>query len=536
MSSDFEFDDNPSINWNEETSLQKKDDKPPYIQAITGMNSGVPPMEAISVLFPNKIIGNDKILKQSLSSAEKDLVYRALYPPIKDDPNTPDMMRSKFNAGAAADILERFCDIEVFTTHQENPSRMLTKYDGLRYVGAELDVEESVVMISGRKVDKKETQHVSYILRSNANNRHYIENIPDHSKICNLMNGVADISGKEIIMREHSRKDQFFSVIPNEYIPNQRSDIYDEYLNYALDEKYHQFMYEWIGYLLFETYHMQKFIFHVGKGGNGKGTNDRAIGNVIGQSNQVNVPLNVLSHKGYDTQYLKGSLRNVMPEVDYKDMKNGVVILNQLSSNTDVIHAQVKYGEALEFINFARLEMTGNVLPKRYTEQTGFDRRMIQMEWMQPISAKDWAYYSNQKTGLYTQESTTGILSTALEAYHAIMRMDVPRFSYNPSINETSERYDRVSDPLGFFFDECLDDYSVQSNEVLTKNIFIQAALLYPRYEDYCKEHSLECLSKNKFNHSRNMPTIMNDRGIRRGTERIDGKSTRVWYHIQMKE
>lgn len=473
----------------------------------------------LAPMFQNLMIGNNKLIKQQLSSKELSIIGNVIYP--EDTGGKRRYSRSRLTG-----LLKEYTDIEVFTSLRDpEASRLLMMYDGQRFRSCQTDVLEAVAFLTGGSATPVEGKNVCHNLLSSRNLHTYIEELPDHSTISNLLNGVVDITDGEIITRPHQRNDYFKSIIPNSYVSDQRSSIFDEFLDYALDEKYHRFIYEWIGYLCFESYHLQYFVFHVGKGGTGKGTYDGVVSRVIGAENQSNIPLDQMLSNTFELRYLNGKLRNMGSEVSYQDMKRGATLINRLSSNSDTVHGDVKFKDAMEFRNTARLEFAMNDAAKRYKEQTGFDRRLIQVDWLQPMPMDVYRYFADPVTGMYTAESIEGVISTAIEYYTEMMFNRDGKFDFNPTSEERSRRYDLSSDPYGVFINEWL---------IITGSAmdYVSVPVLFHEYTEFCAVHDLQPDTESKFGHSRNAPSALRHAGATAGRETIDGIQTRVWQGI----
>jgi len=176
-----------------------------------------------------------------------------------------------FKYAEAARLLNRVFSPKMFQF--KDPSKTgkhIMIYDSGTHIDA-ADTFERALLYLGDDLPKKRTRECVYDILTNAPEKTvYHEDIASKINIANFTNGIVDVSGETPLLRAHTSDDIFFSQIPNVYKEDADCALFDEYLECTLDEKYHQFVYEWIGYCMFEAYHLQYILFLHGVPGAGK--------------------------------------------------------------------------------------------------------------------------------------------------------------------------------------------------------------------------------------------------------------------------
>jgi len=364
--------------------------------------------------------------------------------------------------------------------------RQLMIYDQGTYVDG-MELLEQALLYLGGNVPKKRTRECVYdVLLNGPNNKIYQEDVPTKRTRANFKNGIVDISGDEPVLIEHTPDEVFFSQIPNNYDDTSSCELFDKYLTNTLDEKYHEFIYEWIGYCLFESYELQYILFLHGVPRAGKSTLQRLIDHIVGEHNSSSLSLEQMNNEPHSTASLLGKLINNAGEVNYRDLKKGVGTLNQLSGG-DSITVNPKYKALLTFVNRARLIFSMNHLPKIYDDSDGFYRRVKRVEYKKEMTQEEMAEYYDPENGLFTDACICAVIHKSVAAYHKLVQQNATDFTMKTDVEITHDRYRTVSDSLSEFLFDCVtiqEKYRIDPDAVS----FVTNAEIYGVYVSWCEK------------------------------------------------
>lgn len=138
-----------------------------------------------------------------------------------------------------------------------------------------------------------------------------------------------------------------------------------------------KFLQEWVGYCLFPHYHIQKFLYVAGSGGNGKGTFFRCIEGILGRHNYKGVDINELD--GKNTRFSKYQLMGAYANVIADAPKNMDLSLSALKNFTggDPITAEIKnQKDFMVYRNYAKFIIASNYEPLIKDPESWIKRRL----------------------------------------------------------------------------------------------------------------------------------------------------------------
>ena len=464
----------------------------------------------------------EKVINQSLPSRSLESFSNYLFDGGK-------RLDNRFKYVEAAEAIKKIFSPRCvqFRDPTKEGKRLLVYENGTYTDGAEM--LEQALLYLGKNVPKKRTRECVYdILLNDPKNKLFQEDVPTKRTRANFKNGLVDVSGDEPVLIPHTPDEVFFSQIPNDYDSEAQCGLFDEYLSNTLDEKYHTFIYEWIGYCLFESYELQYILFLHGVPRAGKSTLQRLLDHVVGQHNSSSLSLEQMNNEPHSTAALLGKLINNAGEVNYRDLKKGVGMLNQLSGG-DSVTVNPKYKSVFTFTNRARLIFSMNHLPKIYDESDGFYRRVKRVEYKNEMTHDEMAKYYDLKTGLFSDECVRGVIRKSVAAYHKLVQQDATDFSMKTDVEITHDRYGAVSDSLAEFLYDCVtvqDKHHTDRDNVS----FVSNADLYGVYMLWCKKRNI---SQKKYSgvHNRNgvAPLL-----IKMGAIRAVYGKRRGWDYVQL--
>jgi P4 family phage/plasmid primase-like protien len=410
---------------------------------------------------------------------------------MKDGDSYLDDTDKGFQHKEMVKFLIEVMDIRVFHSRErpDIPPTVMMKVGG-RYAPVDNIIPGIVIYLTDAAAKEKSCNDVLFAIKHSAAVKCYLEDLPQNRRKANFNNGIVDISGDEIQLLPHNDDDIFFARTPRDYEPGHECPAFHEFLEYALDTKYHTFIFEWIGYCLFETYEFQNIIFHHGVQASGKSTLLNLVSTILGPANVSGLSLKEMAHEKFKLGALMGKLANHGSEASYKDLKDGAEILKRLSSGIDPIMFERKYKDALASINTAKLTFAMNKLPRTFEDDGGIDRRLLLVGWSKIMPLGVGRKFNDMVSGMFSPDELLGVTCEAIAAFHAMVHKDVPMFSYAPATDDTHVEYKNTSDDLAeFLYDRVTmqDTFRTDRGDVA----FATYEDLYVEYQIWCAENGI---------------------------------------------
>lgn len=444
---------------------------------------------------------SDDIINGSLGRGDladiRDRVFRTLQ--TKDGGSYLDDTDKGFQHKEMAKFLIDVTDIKVFHSRErpDIPPTVMMKVDG-RYAPVDNIIPGIVTYLTDAAAKERSCNDVLFAIKHSMAVKCYLEDLPQNRRKANFNNCIVDISGDDIKLLPHNDEDIFFARTPRDYVAGHKCPIFHEFLDYALDKKYHTFIFEWIGYCLFETYEFQNIIFHHGVQASGKSTLLNLVSTILGPANVSGLSLREMAHEKFKLGALMGKLANHGSEASYKDLKDGAEILKRLSSGIDPIMFERKYKDALASINTAKLTFAMNKLPRTFEDDGGIDRRLLLVGWSEIMPLSVGRKFNDMVSGMFSPDELLGVTCEAIAAFHTMVHKDVPMFSYTPDTDDTHVEYKNASDDLAeFLYDRVAmqDPFRTDREDVA----FATYADLYAEYQIWCAENGIHGRERKRF-------------------------------------
>lgn len=241
-------------------------------------------------------------------------------------------------------------------------------------------------------------------------------------------------------------------------------------------------LYEIVGYCLIRKNIFSKFFICFGEGKTGKSTYLNLIKRLIGEDNCSYLSLHDLEDK-YMPANLLGKLVNLGDDISYKGLKETAILKKVVTG--EMLSAQVKYTEPINFSNFAKLIFTTNRLPEVHDRSSGFYRRFYIIEINKKIDNPDPFFLER-----LTESDYEYLLSTAVNAImDAIKRNELTECA--SSRLRLKEYETEQSSVLSF-----LQEFGY-SRDSLDKK---PCTPLYLEYAQFCDESGFRKMNKQNFN------------------------------------
>lgn len=269
---------------------------------------------------------------------------------------------------------------------------------------------------------------------------------------------------------------------PVEYDPDAKAPIFEDYVKWLLSEEELAFLYEWIGYMFYRSYPIQKMLFIYGIGGSGKSTLINVIRNVVGTQAASSVSLEALMTKQFAPAGLYQKTANFDSDAKAQYLEDGAIL--KTLTGEDLTYADIKFGEPIQFRNFAKLTFTMNRLPAMRDFSGGLERRAIILKVGKKVTPEIKKKYPYKKM----LNEAPGIFRNAMEGLRVLLNFG--SFTESDSMRYELKKWVSGNDQVGRFVDEVL---------VKDKNSYTSVEEMYNAYTDFAEENGEKSLGKYKF-------------------------------------
>jgi len=281
---------------------------------------------------------------------------------------------------------------------------------------------------------------------------------PKPSNIIAFQNGLYDISTGEL--KPHDPTIFYTNVIPHNFDPEAKCPKWEKWLKEVVREEDIDFIQEWIGYLMYDSYPEPAFVILVGKGQNGKSVFMHVIQELVGEKNYTNVSLHDIVSGPYALSELHRKLANICDEISNRAVRNSGP-LKMISAGSWVEARQI-YGKHFHFRNYAKPMYSCNEPPEFKDESDAIKYRLKAIEFpytfrKNPDATKgEKQARDRRELEAELKAEIPGIINWALKGLKRLMDNNFT-FTESRSTEETWAFYRRKSNPVACFVEECLE-------------------------------------------------------------------------------
>ncbi|EJM98574.1 phage/plasmid primase, P4 family [Herbaspirillum sp. YR522] len=297
---------------------------------------------------------------------------------------------------------------------------------------------------------------------------------PSPNHIC-FTNGTLDVTTGRL--GEHNIAHSLFNRIPHSYVsgsqcPNFMAFLHSIWSGDVDTVEKHQFIQQWMGYMLTANISQQCMLILKGEGSNGKSVLMDIARHIVGEENTTSAMLHRLNHPDVRAT-LEKKLLNQSPDLpklrhvadgEFKAIVGG-----------DSIEASAKYKPSSKFKPYVKLMTATNSMPHSADTTEGYFRRIIVLTFNRQFSASE----RDPKLLDKLKEETPGIISWAVAGARALQALG--RFSIPPSSDQEVRAYRTELSPARGFAEECLVPSQGLSG--------IKAQELFSAYSSWCRSH-----------------------------------------------
>lgn len=294
----------------------------------------------------------------------------------------------------------------------------------------------------------------------------------------NVLNGTINLRTGALC--EHRREDLITKIAPVVYSADARSSIWERFLEEVQpDEELRRYIQRWHGYCLTGSVREQKFVFNVGKGGNGKNVFEDAICAAMGQYAITGAP-DLLLEK-----------RNEAHPTELKDLKGvRLVLCSEIEPGRAWAEARIKQitGDRTirargmkenfqEFISTSKLVVLANTKPRVRGTDDGLWRRMQLVPWNVQIPTE------KQDKGLLDKIIATELPGVLTWLVRGCVDWQKSGLGTAKAIETATAGYRSEQDVLGLWIRDCCK---------VGPNTWHATDELHANYLEWCKAEHIE--------------------------------------------
>ncbi len=338
----------------------------------------------------------------------------------------------------------------------------------------------------------------------------YDKNDPEDILI-NLKNGV--FSAKKQVLLEHDPNYMFTTSLPFDYDKDAECPETLKFLKTITKPNYDRFfmLLETAAWVLMPSNKYQKMVLFWGEGENGKGTYLRLLTALIGKTNTCTASIEQLINNRFMPAQLFGKMLNAAGDIPTKPLYDTGVI--KRLSGEDLTTTEKKNGQPFQFLCNAKNFFSANKFPKTTDDTRAFYRRWTIVLFGNRFSAEDGTRVENLSLKLTSEKELAGFFNLLVGHILPIL-MNRSGFTYDRTVDQIEDLYNRLSDSVKIFLEECV------IADVLGE---IDKDDLRTAYEGFCEEQKLLKETDKAFRNTLNNSGILFEEHKRQGKRYYKG-------------
>lgn len=262
--------------------------------------------------------------------------------------------------------------------------------------------------------------------------------------ILNLKEGIFNLDTHEL--KPHSPLIMSTSQINAKYDPDIECPGIMEKLDYHVDKKYHDCLFEMIGYVLWPYSNYQKAFMLFGEKRTFKGTLLRVIEAMIGEHNCSNISLHSLMIDRFAVAQLHGKMLNCSGDLSPQPISD-VELFKNLTGE-DKVAGQHKFGQIFKFGYDGKLIFGTNQIPGIKVYDEAYCSRWITIPFENSVLGKEDPKLTAKLT---VSSELSGLLNLALKGLKRLQETN-GKFSYD--LKYGLSLFKKQSNPIIAFLEE----------------------------------------------------------------------------------
>lgn len=295
-------------------------------------------------------------------------------------------------------------------------------------------------------------------------------------------------------LEDHSPELYFKSKINIDYKEDAKCPQIEKFVNSVVDKpELIKTLLEIPAYLMYRRYSIQKAIMLNGTNDNGKSVYIQLLEAFVGKKNVSSEELQQICHNNHRIAELFGKLLNSCADLPAEIMED-TGSFKKLTAD-DNVSADRKFGQPFQFRNYAKLIFSANEVPDTKDRTPAFYKRwlIIDFPYRFKVGLKEEEITDTLKPAdplmiskITTKEELEGLLYQSLNKLKTLIGNGY--FSYNPSVEDTEQRYNLKSNSAVVFIETEITDSPTEQEEKNNEDPFTEKAQLWRKYIEYCKE------------------------------------------------
>lgn len=254
--------------------------------------------------------------------------------------------------------------------------------------------------------------------------------------LINYRNGELDFSGKTPTLVGHNWQNYHRYVLPYDYDSKATCPKFMKFLNEVVNDKEAQMnIAEFIAYIFMPELKLEKALFFLGKGRNGKSVMLEIMENLIGKENVSHESLSDLcGENGANSRSnIAGKLLNTCSDVSASAFTGDV--FKRIASG-EPISTKILYKDVVTITDYGRMAFCLNELPKTNDHSNGYYRRflIIPFNYQIPLSKVD-----PNLTKTIVSSELPGIMNWVLEGRDRLIKNKA--FTQSKLVDQALENY-----------------------------------------------------------------------------------------------
>lgn len=299
--------------------------------------------------------------------------------------------------------------------------------------------------------------------------------------LINLSNGTFEFDGDKGKLRQFDSNDFLTYQLPFCYDPEATCPLFKKYLDKVLPESQSQtILQEFSGYI-FSNKNLEKCLFLLGSGSNGKSVFFNILRSLLGKENILTYDMGFFNH-----EYNRAKLTDVL--VNYSSEKGADVkieIFKALISG-EPLQAREIYSKPFTLDNKVKFIINSNELPVQIESTQAYFRRFLIVPFDVTITEEETDI--NLADNIISQE-LPGVFNWLLQGLENLLANE--QFTQSPKVQKALEDFKLDSDTCGLF----IADYKI----AIAPGTKVSLADLYSRYKTFCNDENKRAVGKNKF-------------------------------------
>ena len=259
-----------------------------------------------------------------------------------------------------------------------------------------------------------------------------------------------------------------FSKLDVKHVPDAICPIWEEFLEYTLQESERESLRELFGYCLVSGYPYHAAWFLLGSGQNGKGVAMEILRAMLGKRNCSAVPLQEVNERFYSHD-LYNKYANISGDTSPRALCDASMY--KMLTGGDDIRVEQKGKDAFDFVNHAKIISSMNELMKSGDQSDGFFRRFVLIRFAKNITAERIHEKDGFEKDIISNE-LPGVLNWAIEGLIRVRTQGGFSWQLGKSKDDLRKIWNTEADHIKAFIDVCAD---VGPGRIIAKNVMYRA-------------------------------------------------------------